>query len=76
MKRKIDATGRLVIPKTLREELGIETGCDLDLSADKEKGLLILKKERAVCLSCGAEDELFPLANGKFLCKNCLAEIK
>ncbi len=76
MKRTIDATGRLVIPKTLREELGINAGCRLDLYADKEEGILFLKKESAVCISCGAEEDLLPLKRGNFLCKTCLSKLK
>ncbi len=44
--RCIDDQGRLVIPKNIRNDLGIEDNDPLEIFADKSKGLVILTKYR------------------------------
>lgn len=72
MKRTIDSLGRLAIPKPIREEMGMGIGCQLEFVPDRENGVLLLKKEKNVCLNCGGKKNLLPLKGGGFLCKECL----
>lgn len=40
MTLKIDSAGRIVVPKSVRERLGLEAGSELDLSEDNGRLLL------------------------------------
>lgn len=44
--RRIDSTGRLVIPSKLRAELGIETGDTYEFSIHEENG------RKYLCIEC------------------------
>ena len=42
--RRIDDLGRVVIPKTIRQQLGWQTDDQIVLEVDKSKGSLVLTK--------------------------------
>ena len=66
----IDTLGRIVIPSSFRQKLGISTNDRLKLKCDGEK--IIITSLRNTCKICGSEDnmsEKFPL------CKPCIKRI-
>ncbi len=69
--RKLDETGRIVIPKPFREALSIHEGDDVEiLMCD---GYIALRKPREVCDFCGGYSTME--FKGKRLCAKCIDEI-
>ena len=76
MVRKIDDLGRVVLPKELRQMLGIEKKDDRDacveIFVDGES--IVLKKYEPACMFCGeARDNL--VFKGRRICPACLAQL-
>lgn len=70
--RKIDALGRIVIPKELRENLDIdEAPIEIFVDADS----IVLKKYQHRCLFCGSDEAVVEYKE-KLICKECLDELK
>lgn len=71
--RKIDNLGRIVLPRELRNTLGLELKDPLEIYTENDK--IILRKYQTSCVFCGANENLIPV-NEKLLCKECLAKLK
>lgn len=72
--REIDKIGRIVIPKQLRKELGIDApGSVIEMFFDGKQ--IILKKAIARCAFCESESDLTEF-EGKYICKTCLEKLK
>lgn len=74
--KKVDELGRIVIPKKIRKELGIESGIPLEIC--KEDGLITVQVKSYGCCICGTKpnrSEVFLTLNGKIICKVCSQEI-
>lgn len=71
--RPVDAMGRIVIPKELRERYSIGTN-DL-VEVFTVKGGIFLKKYTPGCLLCGSFEGI-EVFRGRQFCKNCIAGIK
>ena len=72
LKRNVDNTGRVVIPKEYRNMLGIDLGSELTISIEENK--IILQKESKSCMFCKSDIELIKFKN-QFVCHNCLREL-
>lgn len=72
--RKIEGLGRLVIPKAVREHLGVDEKDRVEFlfGADEE---VILRRYKERCVFCGAEKQLIEYKD-QVICENCLAELK
>lgn len=70
--RKIDALGRVVVPKEMRDVLGIEIGDPVDVMIDG--GNIIMRKYCCGCYLCGFENAPVPF-KGKFICADCVRRI-
>lgn len=70
--RKVDELGRIVIPKELRINKGIDIGQPLEIFVDKDK--IILQKYQAGCIFCGQIDNVVDF-KGKAVCRNCIKSI-
>ena len=70
--RNIDELGRLVIPKELRETMGIPSGSAVEIYSEDDK--IIIKKFYDGCMICGSSEELKEL-NGKKVCAACVAAL-
>ncbi len=70
--RKIDRLGRIVVPKEIRDELGIAERDPVEIYVDGTR--IILTKYEKSCIFCGqiANNEF----KGKKVCANCLLELK
>ena len=72
--RDIDKAGRIVIPKQLRKELGLNyEGAVVEMFYDGKQ--IILKKAAPQCVFCSAESELIEF-DEKFVCATCLEKLK
>lgn len=72
--KAIDCTGRLIIPKPVREYLDVDHFEYVDFHFG-EDGSVILKKHEKNCTFCGETDNLREF-NGKHICESCFTEIK
>lgn len=63
--RKVDELGRVVIPKELRKNLGIEEGDLIEISL-KGHDVILRKANQKCCTACGQVVDL----KDKF-CRNC-----
>lgn len=71
--RKIDETGRIVLPKDFRRRLALEPNADaVELFADGDQ--IVIRKYAARCIFCGASDDTFEFA-GKRVCKDCSSRL-
>ncbi len=67
--RKIDETGRIVLPKDFRRRLGLEANTDaVELFADGDQ--IIIRKYATKCIFCGTVDETVEFC-GQRVCKEC-----
>ena len=70
--RRVDDLGRVVIPKELRNTLGIEDGDPLEIFT--QDNLILLRKYAPGCVFCGSAVNL-QMIGGKRLCRACISEI-
>lgn len=66
--RRIDDLGRVVIPREIRERLGIREGDPLE--AYEINGGVLFKKREPSCVFCGSEEDLV-MVEGKTICLKC-----
>lgn len=71
--RKLDAIGRIVIPKPIIEELQLKKS-DLIEFISGTQGEIILRKYHQKCIFCGQNKHTFPFKE-KLICEECLKEI-
>ena len=71
--RRIDALGRIVIPKEMRKMLYLEEGDPVDISAENDA--IVLKKSGAVCVFCGKSGGDLTTFRGRSVCAACLREL-
>ncbi len=71
--RKIDALGRVVIPKELRDKMYIEDGDPLEIFVENDA--IVIQKYAAVCVFCGSGEDLRHY-KGRNVCRSCTAELK
>lgn len=71
--RPVDQLGRIVLPKSLRQERGIEPQDDVEILVDGDS--IILQKYVPGCVFCSNHDGL-TLFKGKLVCLACTNSIK
>ena len=72
MVRRIDPLGRLVLPKELRDNLGINEA-PIEILVDGEN--IVLRKYSPNCIFCGSIENIVQYKD-KLICKQCLDELK
>ena len=71
--RRIDRLGRIVIPKEVRDALGLGRDAELAVGVDEES--LVLEPQSLVCAFCGGHEHVIPF-HGKGICVDCLREVR
>ena len=71
--RKIDELGRIVLPIEMRNRLGIEPGCGVEIYY--ENSAIILRKYEPTCIFCGETNDVIDF-KGKKICRDCKAELE
>ncbi|MBQ2731182.1 MAG: AbrB/MazE/SpoVT family DNA-binding domain-containing protein [Clostridia bacterium] len=71
--RRIDSSGRIVIPKELREKSGLIIGASFTLSIEGDA--LILTPTERHCIICGQKAENVN-SDGQAICQNCLSQFR
>ena len=70
-KTKVDALGRVLIPKPIRNKLNLKSESEVVITL--ENNSVVIRPEKTVCKRCGA----FVKCNHDFpLCENCVEIIK
>ncbi|WP_090739440.1 AbrB/MazE/SpoVT family DNA-binding domain-containing protein [Paenibacillus sp. Mc5Re-14] len=76
MTRPLDNLGRIVIPKEMRETMGIDIGDPLEIFVDKDSGMLAFRQYIGVaCKTCGSIDRLLYFKDS-FICSDCAYDLK
>ena len=70
--RKIDTTGRIVMPIDFREQLNLKLGDEVEINILGNE--ILVKAYRPGCYLCGAQTDLRPY-RGFQMCQNCRGEI-
>ena len=70
--RCIDELGRIVIPKSMRNKLGINSGDSLEFRMEED--CIIISPDKGRCAFCGGTDGLCSF-KGKSLCDRCITEL-
>lgn len=68
--RKTDYLGRIVIPKEIRREFGIDIGDKIEIFVDRDKVHLKKYIKSKNCILCSSDEGLIPY-KGTFVCKAC-----
>ena len=71
--RNIDELGRIVVPKEIRQRLGIAKNDPVENFVDNES--IILRKYTPVCHFCGGSENLHTFKD-KNICHSCIEELK
>ncbi len=71
--RPIDTLGRFVLPKEIRDTMGLKTKDPLEIFVEGDR--IILKKYQPSCIFCGNADEI-TYFKGKLICRDCLKSLK
>ena len=73
MKRKIDKLGRVVIPKSLRNAVGIDLNDEISMTLSGDR--IVISKASGICALCN-KDKTFLQINNKQICETCYEKIK
>lgn len=72
MTRQLDALGRIVLPKELRDTMGIDIRDPIEFFQDEN--MIIMKKYEPGCTLCGDVTDTINF-KGKKVCLKCKSEI-
>ena len=70
--RKIDLTGRVVMPVDFREQLNLKLGDEVEINILGNE--ILVKAHRPGCYMCGSQNDKRPYRGFK-ICPNCRGEI-
>lgn len=71
--RDIDKVGRIVIPKEVRDNLGVAEGDPVEIFVKGD--MIVLRKYYPACIFCGNAENVITYDDKK-ICKECLAKLK
>lgn len=74
--RKIDELGRVVLPIEVRRMLSLAEKDSVGFYLDENAQTLILKKSDPSCICCHSTENLKILSHGKYICENCLNQVR
>ena len=70
--KKINKSGAVILPKTVRSELGIPAGTAVDITTDGD--YIIIGKHVPLCHFCGSPQKIIEVL-GIEICKECAKKI-
>ncbi len=71
--RSVDELGRIVLPKSMRQNLEISERDQLEIYTEGDR--IILRKHQPSCVFCEGSENVV-IFNGKRVCAACLEELK
>ena len=72
----IDSLGRIVIPKEIRNQLGLKHGEQVCFRVDEERKILMIEKNKTKYFCCSSNNNLIKMKNGYYICKECIQDLK
>ena len=72
MRRKIDKLGRVVIPKSLRNALGVDLNDEISMTLNGDS--IVISKASGICAICN-KGKTFLQINNKQICQTCYKKI-
>lgn len=72
--RAIDELGRVVIPREIRDKMGVKEKENLEV--EYKDGEVIMRKEENHCIICGEYNRTLIETNKGLICTDCIDEIK
>lgn len=72
--RRVDELGRVVLPKELRDTLGIEIKTPLEIFTEGD--LILLREYSPGCCLCGDPEKPLVTFKGKNICTDCKEDLK
>ena len=66
--RNMDSIGRVVIPKELRDSLGIKSGDPIEILAKNNE--IVIKKYNSGCIFCGSDRDIIEFGS-EHICSKC-----
>ena len=73
MVRSVDELGRIVIPKEMRRQIGIDNTDPVEFYVDGDK--IIIEKYRQLCHFCSSSEDVSEF-KGRCVCRVCIEELK
>ena len=71
--RPVDNMGRVVIPREIRKQLGVENSVDsFEIYIEDDK--VVLKKYQTACVFCGSTDECVEYKD-RCVCADCIERL-
>lgn len=70
--RRVDELGRVVIPKEIRDQFGIQEKDPMEIYVDDDK--IILQKHKYSCCICDNTENVIEYKE-KIICEKCIEEI-
>lgn len=70
--REIDSLGRIVLPKSIRTNFGLNEKDGVEIFTDGDG--IVLKKYAPFCIFCGGNENIITYKD-KNVCRNCASEI-
>lgn len=70
--KRIDEVGRIVIPKSIRNKLGM--GLTEVVKIDIENDKIVISKAEQTCIFCGSTENL-ECFKEKNICNNCISQL-
>jgi len=70
--RRIDALGRIVLPKELRTSMNIHSGDFLEMFVKEND--IIFRKHKMTCIGCGSQNDLEEF-DEQLICRKCAGKI-
>lgn len=67
--RRIDHLGRLVLPKSTRKRMNVDSGQDVEIYVEGE--FIVLTHHVPSCVFCGSDQKVHEF-KGKSLCESCM----
>lgn len=72
--KKINKSGGITIPASLRRDYDINAGDKVSLDVNFRNGDIIIHRNDGRCMFCGDEDII--LYKGRFICRACIEGMK
>ncbi len=70
--RRVDALGRVVLPARIRQNLGLESGSEVEIFTEGDQ--IVLRKFQSACIFCDSTQELVAF-RGKVICRACAEQM-
>lgn len=74
MSRAIDGLGRIVLPKEIRDSMGLKTGVRLNIGVSND--CIVLRKNTAFCACCGGTHDHMLHHAGVAICEDCFSKFE